>query len=239
MIALTERSLTDKSSAADHQGFLRLLPAIEQLAQRAFRGLDPETAEDAVADVVAFAFVAYRRLAELGKPDLAYATPLANYGIRRYYSGRSVAGRIKAGDVYSPETQQKGGFAVAHLGSPQKQNEAWRESLIENCRTPVPDQVQFRIDFPAWLDGLAHRDRRLVVALARGERVGHVARAFHLSSGRISQLRAALRNAWETFLGENQPADAAVVWAGAHQAMGVGRGSGGGPWTTANSRSFT
>jgi len=207
MIALNKQPARGNANPENYSGFLRLLPKIERLAQRAFRGLDPATAEDAIAEVVAFAFVSYRRLLELGKPELAYATPLANYGIRRYYAGRGVAGRLKAGDVCSPETQQKGGFAVEQLSSPQKQNAAWRESLIENCRTPVLDQVQFRINFAAWLESLPRRERRMVVELARGERVGHLARAMHVSSARVSPMRAA----WERFLREDAPNETAVA----------------------------
>ena len=77
---------------------------------------------------------------------------------------------------------------------------------MENDRTPVADQVAFRIDFPAWLNGLSARDRQIVDELAVGERPGDVARRFRVSPARISQLRSELRHSWEGFTGDEMVA---------------------------------
>ena len=55
-----------------HEVFLRLLPAIRQHARISFRHLDPESREECVQNCIANAMVAYLRLYELGKVDLAY-----------------------------------------------------------------------------------------------------------------------------------------------------------------------
>jgi hypothetical protein len=73
--------------------------------------------------------------------------------------------------------------------------------LVDNRRTPVPDQAAFRIDFPSWLSTLSARDRRIVSDLAAGERTGDVARKFDVSAGRISQMRGQLKESWEAFGG--------------------------------------
>ena len=75
---------------------------------------------------------------------------------------------------------KRDGYTLRHLGNGQGPDAVWREMLVENCRTAVADQVQFRIDFSDWLQHLPTRDRKMVLQLARGERVSHVARAFHL-----------------------------------------------------------
>ncbi len=134
MIALNRQRATGNANPEEYSGFLRLLPRFEQLAQSAFRHLAPELAEDALADVVAFAFVTYRRLIDLGKHELVYASPLANYGIRRYYACRAVNGCTKAGDVYSQDARKRGGYTLQHLGNGQGPDAVWREMLVENSR---------------------------------------------------------------------------------------------------------
>lgn len=84
--------------------------------------------------------------------------------------------------------------------------------MVENDRTPVPDQAAFRIDFPQWLGTLSARDRRIVNDLATGERTGDVARKFGVSAGRVSQLRGQLKESWEEFVGDS---DAPVTATGA------------------------
>ena len=174
-----------------------MLPAITNYASYAFHSLDPEAREDAVAEVIASSFVAYARLTELGKTDVAYPTVLAHYGIRRYWDGRRVGTKANSSDVYA---QCRHGRNREHLGTPREQR--WKEQLVDNTRSPVPDQAAFRIDFPAYLRMLCARDRRLTLQLARGERTSDVARQFGISKGRVSQLRRELQEEWLRFQGE-------------------------------------
>ena len=59
----------------------------------------------------------------------------------------------------------------------------------DNTSTPIPDQVQFRCDFPAWKHSLPFTKRQLVDSLALGHRTKDLATEFRLSEARISQLR--------------------------------------------------
>ena len=72
----------------NHLVFENLLPAIHQQAQVAFLSHPREEREELIAEVVANAFCAFHRLAQRGKTELAYATPLAWYAIRQVRSGR-------------------------------------------------------------------------------------------------------------------------------------------------------
>ena len=74
-----------------------------------------------------------------------------------------------------------------------------RQSLPES---PVPDQVAFRIDFPAWLATLTERDREAALQLVDGERTRDVAREIGVSKGRVSQIRRELQEGWHRFHGE-------------------------------------
>jgi hypothetical protein len=76
------------------------------------------------------------------------------------------------------------------------------EALRDNTQTPVPDAVAFRIDFPEWLAQYTERDRRMIEAMALGERTTKLARRFGVSEGRVSQKRRQFREDWERFCGE-------------------------------------
>jgi FixJ family two-component response regulator len=74
--------------------------------------------------------------------------------------------------------------------------------VIEDHRTPVPDQAAFRIDFPTWLGLLSNRDRRIAEELAMGQATSQVAQELGITSARISQKRQELRASWQVFQGE-------------------------------------
>ena len=86
----------------------------------------------------------------------------------------------------------------------QQRQDAFEDRLRDNTQTPVPEQVCFRIDFPAWLTTLTARERRLVRAMARNERTLDLSQRFELSPARISQLRRELHNDWTRFCEDDQ-----------------------------------
>ena len=191
-----------RNKPVQHAKFLNMLPTIASYAAFAFRQLGPEAREDAVSEVIAYAFVAYSRLAELGKTSIAFPTVLALYGIRRYWDGRRVGTKANSRDMYSNGSQRQ------HFGTPR--NQRWMESLTDNTKSPVADQVVFRIDFPSWLQTLNRRDRDIALRLCQGDRPIEVARKHGISRGRVSQLRRALHEDWRAFQGEAGVADATV-----------------------------
>ncbi|MCH7687263.1 MAG: hypothetical protein IH899_11375 [Planctomycetes bacterium] len=89
-----------------HEKFLQMLPVIQQSASIAFRHLKAEAREEAIQDVTANALVAFVRLVELGKADLAFPTVLARYGVSQFHSGRRVGTRLNVRDVMSPFAQR-------------------------------------------------------------------------------------------------------------------------------------
>ena len=190
MIALAP---TPRSKSLQHAQFIGMLPTILHYAGYAFRPLDPEAREDAVAEVIAYSFVAYSRLAELSKTAIAYPTVLALYGIRRYWDGRRVGTQANRNDAYPTGSRRQ------HLGTPRDQR--WMEFLTDNTKSPVVDQVIFRMDFPSWLQTLRERDRDVVLGLCQGDRPTEIARKHGLSRGRVSQLRRELHDDWQAFQG--------------------------------------
>lgn len=91
---------------------------------------------------------------------------------------------------------------VERLDRFDREDECWREILVEDGSATPADLAASRIDYPAWLLTLSPRDRKVAETLSRGETTGRVARMFRISSGRVSRLRRELREAWQRFHGE-------------------------------------
>jgi hypothetical protein len=147
MIAITKEP-RETVTAHENEQFLQMVPAIKRYARLAFHNLRPEEREEAICEVIAAAFCAFRRLVELGKQDLAFATPLARFSVARFRSGRRVSNRKNSRDVSSVVAQRRQGFALESLQSGYCGPNIWIEILADNKLTPVPDQVAFRMDFP-------------------------------------------------------------------------------------------
>jgi hypothetical protein len=198
-----------------HDAFLSILPRIELHGQFAFRGVRcPQRRADCVAEVVALCWLWFLRLVEQGKDPLTFVSRIADFAARQVKCGRRLCGQEKGKDALSGLAQRRHGFQVGplphsaasydRLGAVggQRKQDALEEVLHDNGQTPVPEQVCFRIDFPAWRRAHARRTRRLMDDMMLGERTRELARKFGLSPGRISQLRRALHNDWRRFCGE-------------------------------------
>ncbi len=160
---------------------------------------------DAVQEAVACAFVAYGRLVKLGKEELAYATPLAQFAVRRVRAGRTVGAPVNVNDVTSPWCQHRRGIFVESLHQ-QDGRPGWQEIVVEDRHATPADIAATRIDFDDWLRSLPRRQRGIAEVLATGEETGTVARQFGLTPGRVSQLRRKLHKAWCCFQGETESA---------------------------------
>ena len=77
-----------------HKLFLAMLPAIVQHAKIAFRHVRGQDRQDKIQETVANALVAFRRLVQLKKTDLAYPTVLAKYAVAQINDGRLVGGHM-------------------------------------------------------------------------------------------------------------------------------------------------
>lgn len=184
------------------EGFMALLPVILRYVTPAFHNLGSEAKAEAIQEAVANCFVAYWRLVQQGREGLAFATVLARYAVAQVRTGRQVGGRLNIKDVSSAYSQYHKRFNLQRLDRFDTREGCWREAVVEDHRTPILDQVCFRIDFPAWLESLPPRDRNIARALAAGERTTDVARRFGVSLARISQLRRKLERSWLAFHGE-------------------------------------
>jgi hypothetical protein len=206
-----------------HSIFLTLvLPRIELHGRVYFRHLQSaERQEEALAEMIGLAWKWFVRLAQRGKDATRFVSALATFAARRVNRGDRVCGQEWAKDVLNTLAQRRHGFTVQSLplcnatslenryAHPrgQQQQDTFEERLRDNTTTPVPIQVQFRIDFRAWLQTLTGRERRLIRAMARNERTGDLSRQFEVSPGRISQLRREFYLGWIRFCGDLPPSN--------------------------------
>jgi hypothetical protein len=203
MIAIDNRSPSNQP-VSWQAGFLELLPAIIRQARLALRQLSPEAKDEALAEVVAQALVAYHRLWTAGQLERAYPTSLARYAILRFHAGRRVGNRLNGHDVSSQHCRRKTGVV---LESPHE----WQDFLVEDRHAGPAEIAATRIDVGVWLSSLPERTRQLAETLATGETTSRVARMFGLTPGRISQLRRELYQAWRVFQGEVVPVTSAAL----------------------------
>ena len=196
MIAITKHSVSSESSRED---FLVMLPSIRRHAQRAFREYDPVERDELVAEVVADAFVAYRRLRELGKQELAYATPLAKYAVRHVRSGRRVGTPVNKRDVLSPANRR---VTVEPLQYFDQDNGEWKEVLVEVRHAGPAETAAARLDIAKWFRKLPAAKRRIARVLATGETTKATANKCGLWEGRVSQLRRELQASWRALHGD-------------------------------------
>jgi hypothetical protein len=182
--------------------FLALLPRIERAARLYFRALRcPQRRDDAHAEVVALAWKWFVRLAERGKEVATFPTVFAQLAARAVGSGRRVAGSLKRRDLHAAHARRHGWQFQSLDSNTQERAAPWAEALVDNRRAPIPEQVVFRVDFPAWRQTRSARDRQVMDDLMVGERTETVARRYALSPTRISQLRREFHADWERFGG--------------------------------------
>ncbi len=82
----------------------------------------------------------------------------------------------------------------------------WIETLVEDKRASVADQVAAKLDVSAWFATLTKRMKEIAKDLAFGCSTSEVARKHGVTAGRISQLRRTLEESWAAFQQEAAPA---------------------------------
>ncbi len=179
-----------------------VLPRVEAHGRLYFRHVRCQhRKQELLAEMAALSWRWYVRLVRRGKDVLKFVGRLAVFAARAISSGRRVCGRERARDAMSQSAQRNRGFAVAgaRLGGPLA------EALQDNTVSPVPDQVAFRLDFPAWRHTRSERDRRVIDCMMTGESTTMLARLFGISQARISQMRREFHDDWRAYCGDLVP----------------------------------
>ena len=190
------------AARTDEDRFLNMLPQIRRQANRAFRNEPPASRQELVSEAIANSWAAFIRLVERGLDDVIYPTPLAQFAIKQVRSGRHVGTPLNIRDISSGHCQRSKQVTLERLDVFDAAAGGWREIVVED-RTAGPAEIAaMRIDFHDWLMSLPRLKRRVAQALAVGETTGRTARRFHVTPGRISQLRRELEESWQGFQAE-------------------------------------
>lgn len=211
MIAVAKLPKKTQRRATWQAGFMALLPDLFRYARQAFRSLRGEARNEAIQEVIVSAMLAYLRLYQRDKEDVAYASVLARYAIAQYHDGRRVAAQLNCQDVLSAYARRLKGIQVESLDRRDMDGESWREIVVEDRHAGPAETAAVRVDFAAWLALQTGRDRKIAGALAEGSTTQEVAKRFRVTPGRISQKRRELLNSWRKFQGEYEEAAARRV----------------------------
>lgn len=201
--------LNRRDEREEHADFLRFLPAVELHAKIQFRNLPASEQEEAIAEAVAAAFSVYVSARRRGRLARLKPASLARFAVLHVRDGGHVGGsRESARDTLSWRSQRQHDFIVHRLGhvrdalydclSPNE-HPVWRLALLSDRRTPVVDQVRFRMDWSRFLSGQSDRTRQIVALLADGHRRTDVAEQFGTSASALTQRTQRLRRHWERF----------------------------------------
>ncbi len=192
--------------------FLTALPRITRHARCYFRHVAcRDRKADLISEVIGLCWRWWVRLVEVGKNPTTFVSTLASFAAKAVRSGRRVCGQERAKDALSTVAQQRHAFSVSSLPQISTLNpNPLAEALTDNTHSPVPDQVHFRIDFPAWTRTRCRRDSRLIHDMTTGERTSTLAHRYGLSQSRVSQLRREFHADWQWFTDDHAPADTAA-----------------------------
>ncbi len=107
MIAIAKSPKRKTGSRWRNDKFVSMLPEIRKQANFAFRRLPLEAREELIQEVVAQAYSLFLRLCQRRKLALVYATPLAQFAIKKVRAGRRIGSRGNIRDVTSPRAARR------------------------------------------------------------------------------------------------------------------------------------
>jgi hypothetical protein len=94
---------------------LVIVPCVQKYGKKVFRYLKYQDREDALSDMIGFAWIWSLKLLEQGKDPTALSVALAYYAARRVKARRHLTGKEKTRDVMSPSARQAHGFEVQSI----------------------------------------------------------------------------------------------------------------------------
>ena len=171
-----------------HDYFLQNLPDMQQLAHSHFRHLDPDKRQEAIQNTLGLAWKFLYVLFQQGRLHHPKAwNGVLWYAIQQTKCGRKPQGKARARDAFECHQRGRVKFELVDL-----------HDLIGR-KTPVIDQVIFRMDVPRFFSTLTPRQQMLAYDLASGERTKDVAQKHGVTPGAISQFRRRFKTLYEEF----------------------------------------
>ena len=200
------------ATSSDNEAFLKLLPAVKTHAQIQFRHLGVVDRDEAIAEATASAFLNFKTAKRRGQSHRITPSTLAHYAILHVKDGRHVGGGSESKcDVFSRKAQRRFGFKV--VGLPWDSDHTydcmndptspvWKQVLLDDKSTPVPDQAAFRIDWSGFLGQQSDRTRKIISMLAEGHKQTEVADRLGVTPPAVCQRVRKAEREWDVMQDE-------------------------------------
>ena len=181
--------------------YLEMLPLITMIARQAFSGYDPEKRDEAVQNVLAWALVNLRCLAESGKFAEAKATPLAWYAVGRHRVGRTVGVPSSTTDVLSEGCRVLGRSNIKYYDFDNNVEEIFHsESVMFDARCPLDLTADLKMDYENWLHQQTPKDQQIIHDLSMGYTTNEVAAKYGVTASAISIKRRKYEKSWSDYI---------------------------------------
>lgn len=193
---------TTQSVAPSFESFI---PALVSKFSYACRNITAgNDREDAVQEMLALALSYYKSLVSRNKTESVFTTPLADYAIRAFFSGRRIAG-MSATDITSPRCQRLKRASVFRGFEYYGTVDNRIRSICVQDRNPQPSTIAcYNIDYQNWVNSLNTKKREILFAILEEATTAEMAQRFSISPGRISQIRRELISSWKEFVGDEE-----------------------------------
>ena len=195
--------MTAAALASVDEKYQTMLPDLWKMALIRHRYLPWQEREEALAETLAYGWQWCLRAFEKGTLDRINARMLSLYAAKLFRSGRRFAGDAKR-DVLSPQAQAQGAVQLRSIERGPDDDEGKQQSmanlLLDRRHQNPLDVTRVNLDYPLALHKgkLSRKTRNCFRHLTRDHGPGHgkrIARALHVSQGRVCQYKGALRSA--------------------------------------------
>ena len=201
----------NKTDSAIHATFLKYLPAVATHASIKFRHLPEHDREEMIAEATAAAFVNVHPATRGGNGHRLKPSMVARFATLHAQDGRHVGGSADSKtDVMSYKAQRLRGFRVVGLPWDSQHvydclkdpsSPVWREVLLDDKSTPVPDQAAFRVDWSDFLRQQHDRTRKTLAMLAQGHKQVEVAGRLGVTPAAVCQRVKRAEREWMNLQG--------------------------------------
>lgn len=178
-----------------HAKFLELMPLIVKIATLAFRDYDADRKDDAIQSVLVQSYISVKRLADKGRLDEAYASPIARFAVRSHKTGRPGGVPMNSTDVLAERCRCRGRSRINNQG------------LATEIYDPFETDSAFKIDFEDWYRNQSARDQEIIREMFMGSTTNELAEKFGVSAGAISQRRRKYETSWKNYMNPVRPED--------------------------------
>ena len=179
--------------------FLELMPAITTMTRAAFKNCNPDKQDDALQSVLVASYLSVRRLAQSGRLNEAFSTPIGWFAIKAYRVGRIGGMPMNSTDTLAESTRARKRVQIESYNNFSRIKKGWGEIFMTDGRVNVAKEVCFKLDYEGWLETLSVRQRQMLEGMIAGDTTSELAEKFNLSAGRISQIRRELVESWKNY----------------------------------------